>query len=118
MGKFFVRVCFFFELFNVSGLTAEEMFLKISQAFELLSDPAAREAYDQLQAAKTAKAVYLEKRRQTESAQRAKFREELERREANAANSQEEAKVAERNFEKEVVFSDLYMQTWVIFNID
>lgn len=81
---------------------AEEMFLKISQAFELLSDPAAKEAYDRLQATKTAKAIYVQKRRQTDSANRTRLREELEKREANIASSQEESKLAQKNLEKEI----------------
>lgn len=81
---------------------SEEMFLKISQAFELLSDSAARAAYDQLRAAETAKTIYIQRRKQTDSAQRARFREELERREANVISSQEEAKLAQRKFDKEI----------------
>ena len=92
----------FYSLLTVY-LAAEEMFLKISQALELLSDPAARAAYDKFQATKTAKAIYIEKRRQTDSAKRAHLREELEKRETSAVNAQEEAKMAQRSLEKEVI---------------
>uniref|UniRef100_A0A0N5AP66 J domain-containing protein n=1 Tax=Syphacia muris TaxID=451379 RepID=A0A0N5AP66_9BILA len=81
---------------------SEEMFLKISQAFELLSDPAAKAAYDRLQAAKTAKAAYIQRRQQTCSAQKVRLLEELERREAEAAKNQDATKVAKRNLEKEI----------------
>lgn len=81
---------------------AQEMFLKISKAFALLSDAAARDAYDHVLATKTARKVYVQRRHQNESEKRRKLREELERREANKVNVQREEEQAKRQLEKEI----------------
>uniref|UniRef100_A0A915PCJ3 J domain-containing protein n=1 Tax=Setaria digitata TaxID=48799 RepID=A0A915PCJ3_9BILA len=81
---------------------AQEMFLRISKAFELLSDSAARAAYDHVLAAKTAHSIYIQRRQQNESEKRRKLREELERREANVLNAQQEEERAKRELEKEI----------------
>lgn len=82
------------------------MFLKVSRAFEILSDSAARGAYDQVIAAKSAKVLYAQRRQETENANRRRLREELERREAEAAiKTQLDAEEAVKNFEKEVNFN-------------
>ncbi|VDO26117.1 unnamed protein product [Onchocerca flexuosa] len=82
--------------------TAQEMFLKISKAFELLSDASARAAYDQILAARTARSVYIQRRQKNESEKRRKLREELERREANVLNAQHDEEKAKRELEKEI----------------
>uniref|UniRef100_A0AAF5PSS3 DnaJ domain-containing protein n=2 Tax=Wuchereria bancrofti TaxID=6293 RepID=A0AAF5PSS3_WUCBA len=81
---------------------AQEMFLKISKAFELLSDAAARAAYDHVLAARTAHTIYVRRRQNNESEKRRKLREELERREANVLNVQHEKEKAKRELEKEI----------------
>ncbi|VIO98883.1 Uncharacterized protein BM_BM10535 [Brugia malayi] len=81
---------------------AQEMFLKISKAFELLSDAAARAAYDHVLAARTAHTIYVRRRRNNEGEKRRKLREELERREANVLNVQHEKEKAKRELEKEI----------------
>ncbi|VDK75244.1 unnamed protein product [Onchocerca ochengi] len=81
---------------------AQEMFLKISKAFELLSDASARAAYDHVLAARTAHSVYIQRRQKNESEKRRKLREELERREANVLNAQHDEEKAKRELEKEI----------------
>ncbi|KAL3985788.1 DnaJ domain family protein [Acanthocheilonema viteae] len=81
---------------------AQEMFLKISKAFELLSDAAARAAYDHVLATRTARAVYVQRRQKNESEKRRKLREELERREANVLNVQQDEEKARKELEKEI----------------
>ncbi|VDM98748.1 unnamed protein product [Thelazia callipaeda] len=83
-------------------LRAQEMFLKISKAFELLSDEAARAAYDNVLAAKAARSVYVQRRQQNESEKRRKLREDLEKREANAMTTQQEEEKANRELQKEI----------------
>lgn len=78
------------------------MFLKISKAFELLSDAAARAAYDHVLATRTARTVYIQRRQKNESEKRRKLREDLERREANVLNAQQDEEKARRELEKEV----------------
>uniref|UniRef100_A0A0R3RVD7 J domain-containing protein n=1 Tax=Elaeophora elaphi TaxID=1147741 RepID=A0A0R3RVD7_9BILA len=82
--------------------TAQEMFLKISKAFELLSDAAARAAYDHVLASKTARIVYVQRRQKNESEKRRKLREELERREANVLNAQQDEEKARRELDREI----------------
>lgn len=81
---------------------AREMFLKVSKAFELLSDKAARAAYDHVVAVKTARSVYVQRRQQNESEKRRKLREELERRESIIVNSEQEEVKAKNRLEKEI----------------
>ncbi|CAG9535815.1 unnamed protein product [Cercopithifilaria johnstoni] len=81
---------------------AQEMFLKISKAFELLSDAAARTAYDHVLAARTAYTVYVQRRQKNEGEKRRKLREELEKREANVLNAQQNEEKAKRELEKEI----------------
>ncbi|EFO25287.1 DnaJ domain-containing protein [Loa loa] len=81
---------------------AQEMFLKISKAFELLSDAGARAAYNHVLATRTAHTVYVQRRQKNESDKRRKLREELERREANVLSSQQNEEKAKRELEKEI----------------
>lgn len=83
------------------------MFLKISKAFALLSDAAARAAYDHVEAAKAARAYYVKQRQQNESEKRRRLREELEEREARFAKAEEE-KYAKEMLQKEVPVSFFY----------
>ncbi|VDK31282.1 unnamed protein product [Gongylonema pulchrum] len=78
------------------------MFLKISKAFALLSDVTARAAYDHVLAAKTARKVYIQRRQQEGSEKRRKLREELERREADAASARKKEEDANKQLEKEI----------------
>ncbi|VDK74245.1 unnamed protein product [Litomosoides sigmodontis] len=82
---------------------AQEMFLKISKAFELLSDAAARAAYDHVLATRTARTVYIQRRQKNESEKRRKLREDLERREADVLNAQRDEEKARRELEKEIL---------------
>uniref|UniRef100_A0A914XQX4 J domain-containing protein n=1 Tax=Plectus sambesii TaxID=2011161 RepID=A0A914XQX4_9BILA len=77
---------------------AHDMFVKITQAFEILSDPAVRIAFDNLQKAKQAAQERFDKL----DAKRRKLREELEKREAGHVSQQEKEAQATRNFEKEI----------------
>ncbi|VDK42202.1 unnamed protein product [Anisakis simplex] len=81
---------------------AEDMFLKISRALELLTDAAARAAYDGVCAARTARKIFVQRREQRETENRRRLREELERREAQAFSSQQDEKLAEAKLQKEV----------------
>lgn len=85
-----------------SPISAQEMFLKISKAFELLSDSAARAAYDHVLATRTAHIVYVQRKQKNEGEKRRKLREELERREANILSAQQDEEKARRELEKEV----------------
>ncbi|KAM3716838.1 DnaJ [Dirofilaria immitis] len=81
---------------------AQEMFLKISKAFELLSDLAARAAYDHVLATRTAHSIYIQRRQKNENEKRRKLREELEKREANVLNVQHDEEKARKELEKEI----------------
>ncbi|MFH4979364.1 hypothetical protein AB6A40_006073 [Gnathostoma spinigerum] len=81
---------------------AQKMFHQISRALALLTDVAARAAYDQLQAARLARSAFIQRRQQTESQARKRFREELERREADAQQSFKDTEKAQENLEKEI----------------
>lgn len=82
--------------------SAQEMFLKISRALEVLTDAAARAAYDHVYAAKSARKIYMQRRTQQESESRRKLREELERREASGLAAQQEELRAQAQLQKEV----------------
>uniref|UniRef100_A0A0M3IF30 DnaJ homolog subfamily C member 17 n=1 Tax=Ascaris lumbricoides TaxID=6252 RepID=A0A0M3IF30_ASCLU len=81
---------------------AQEMFLKISRALEILTDVAARAAYDHVCAAKSARKIYVQRRTQQESESRRKLREELERREASGYAAQQDELRAQAQLQKEI----------------
>ncbi|OZC08593.1 DnaJ domain protein [Onchocerca flexuosa] len=101
-GIFCFLTIFFTGSLVRSLILAQEMFLKISKAFELLSDASARAAYDQVLAARTARPVYIQRRQKNESEKRRKLHEELERREANVLNAQHDEEKAKRELEEEI----------------
>ncbi|MCP9264599.1 DnaJ-like protein subfamily C member 17 [Dirofilaria immitis] len=90
------------QVLAVSFRQAQEMFLKISKAFELLSDLAARAAYDHVLATRTAHSIYIQRRQKNENEKRRKLREELEKREANVLNVQHDEEKARKELEKEI----------------
>uniref|UniRef100_A0A915AQ97 Uncharacterized protein n=1 Tax=Parascaris univalens TaxID=6257 RepID=A0A915AQ97_PARUN len=81
---------------------AQEMFVKISRALEILTDVAARAAYDHVCAAKSARKIYVQRRTQQESESRRKLREELERREASGYAAQQDELRAQAQLQKEI----------------
>lgn len=94
----------FFFVFNINHplILAQEMFLKISKAFELLSDATARAAYDHVLVTRRARTIYVQRRQKNESEKRRKLREELERREATMSNAHQDEEMARKELEKEV----------------
>ncbi|KAK0418701.1 hypothetical protein QR680_013724 [Steinernema hermaphroditum] len=87
---------------NPDNPKAAEMFRKVQEASEMLLDKAARAAYNHVVAAKAAKKAFVVQRRTNEDAKRRKFREELERREAEASGSKDEEAEAARELEREI----------------
>ncbi|KFD52470.1 hypothetical protein M514_06667 [Trichuris suis] len=79
-------------------LLAQEMFLKVARALEILGDKAAREAYDRLRRAKKA----AEERYRHLDAKRRKLKEELEAREAKVQNERQDEISAAKRFAAEI----------------
>ncbi|CDW52044.1 DnaJ and RRM 1 and Cornichon domain containing pr otein [Trichuris trichiura] len=79
-------------------LLAQEMFLKVARALEILGDKAAREAYDRLRKAKKA----AEERYRHLDAKRRKLKEELEAREAKVQNERQDEISAAKRFAAEI----------------
>ena len=77
------------------------MFVRISQAFEILTDPAVKAAYDNLKKAQKA----AKERRNALGAKRRKLREELEAREAGYVSQKEQELDAQRKLDAEVNIS-------------
>ncbi|VDM46843.1 unnamed protein product [Toxocara canis] len=78
------------------------MFLKITRALEVLTDAAARAAYDHVCATRSARKIYVQRREQRESENRRKLREELERREASGFTAQQNELRAQAQLQKEI----------------
>lgn len=77
---------------------ANEMFLKIQKAFEILTDAAAKSALDRLRKARQA----AKQRTRHLDEKRRKLKEELESREQNSNVEKEDEVKASRNFEAEI----------------
>lgn len=88
---------------------ASETFQKISKAYEILSDPAAKAAYDKWVRAKQASL----RRTQELSGKRKKFKEELELQEQLSAQENEYMREANRNMEAEIVRLRTEGQEWI-----
>lgn len=83
---------------NPDDPNAASLFHKLSQALELLTDPAARAAYDKAQKAKKA----AEKRHKELDGKRQKLKEDLEAREGEVNQQKESDFVASRNLAVEI----------------
>uniref|UniRef100_A0A5S6R284 J domain-containing protein n=1 Tax=Trichuris muris TaxID=70415 RepID=A0A5S6R284_TRIMR len=79
-------------------LFAQEMFLKVARALEILGDKGAREAYDRLRRAKKA----AEERYRHLDAKRRKLKEELEAREAKVQTERQDEVSAAKRFAAEI----------------
>ena len=88
---------------------ASETFQKISKAYEILSDPAAKAAYDKWVRAKQASL----KRTQELSGKRKKFKEELELQEQLSAQESEYMREAKRNMEAEIARLRTEGREWI-----
>ena len=94
---------------NPDDPLAGETFQKISKAYEILSDPAAKAAYDKWVRAKQASL----RRTQELSGKRKKFKEELELQEQLSAQESECMREANRNMEAEIARLRTEGQEWI-----
>jgi len=88
---------------------ASETFQKIAKAYEILSDPAAKAAYDKWVRAKQASI----RRAQELSGKRKKFKEELELQEQLSAQESEYIREASKNMEAEIARLRTEGQEWI-----
>ena len=88
---------------------ASETFQKISKAYEILSDPAAKAAYDKWVRAKQASL----RRTQELSGKRKRFKEELELKEQSSAQESEYMREAKRNMEAEIARLRTEGREWI-----
>ena len=94
---------------NPDDPRAGETFQKVAKAYEILSDPAAKAAYDKWVRAKQASL----RRAQELSGKRKKFKEELELQEQLSAQETECMREANRNMEAEIARLRTEGQEWI-----